>query len=175
MKCCLSSSSTFPLMMSVTSITAKTNQGHSMNWAMWEEGTPWGIEATVTQRGMELSTVEFQNFLWNNSAVVSRLTQTLQGTGYSNNSGFIQPHSSSSTQFPWKQGTGGGEVPPRGTCHPEGSAQPRRQLPGVVVAQLHPAHAHDLTHKTDLLSLQVLAAQVLPTAVTPGCFLIAEC
>lgn len=50
MKCCLSSSSTFPLMMSVTSITAERNQGHWMNWATWGEGTPQGTEATVTQK-----------------------------------------------------------------------------------------------------------------------------
>lgn len=47
------------------------------------------------------------------------------------------------------------------TCHSEGSPQPRRQLLGVVVSQLHAAHPDDLTHKADFLSLQILAAQVL--------------
>lgn len=88
MKCCLSSSSTFPLMMSVTSITAKTNQGHWVNWKMGEEGTPWGTEATVTQkRGGIISCGNFRavyRVTWWKPALAPRPTQTLEGTGYSN-------------------------------------------------------------------------------------------
>ena len=47
------------------------------------------------------------------------------------------------------------------TCHAEGPPQPRGQLLGVVVPELHASDADDLTHKADPVPLQVLTAQVL--------------
>lgn len=162
--------------MSVTSITAKTNQGHWMNSATWEEGTPRGIEATVTQkRGgiincgiSELSMEQHgANELWNLSYTGTSLMGFEQLWVYTAPQQLHHPTSIEGLRRRWREH-------PRGTCHPEGPAQAWRELPGVVVPQLHPAHTHDLTHKTDLLPLQVLAAQVLQRGVTSGCFLIAE-
>lgn len=63
------------------------------------------------------------------------------------------------------------DIAQRVTCHSERSPQPRRQFSGVVVPQLHPAHSHDLTHKTDFLSFQVFATQVLEIVVSSDYFI----
>ena len=52
------------------------------------------------------------------------------------------------------------------TGHPERPSQARRQLPCVVVPQLHATHADDLTHKTDFLPFQVFASQVLEILIS---------
>ena len=52
------------------------------------------------------------------------------------------------------------------TGHPERPSQARRQLPRVVVPQLHATHADDLTHKTDFLPFQVFASQVLEILIS---------
>lgn len=46
------------------------------------------------------------------------------------------------------------------TSHAERPPQARGQLPGVVLPQLHAAHADDLTNEADFLPFQVFASEV---------------
>lgn len=52
------------------------------------------------------------------------------------------------------------------TGHSERPPQARGQLPGVVLPQLHAAHADDLTNEADFLPFQVFASEVLEILIS---------